>query len=93
VLSKLKELNNAFASSDTNEENENALLDYSTEFIKNASAFDIIDVIQGPTGADFLTEIQKTNVEFLFQKTRCEFRNETMLIHYLLVFVYAFMCY
>jgi hypothetical protein len=35
VLSKLKELNNAFASSDTNEENENALLDYSTEFIKN----------------------------------------------------------
>jgi hypothetical protein len=48
------------------------------------SAFDIIDVIQGPT-RDFLTEIQKTNVEFLFQKTRCEFRNETMLIHYLLV--------
>jgi hypothetical protein len=36
VLSKLKELNNAFASSDTNEENENALLDYSTEFYKTA---------------------------------------------------------
>jgi hypothetical protein len=53
VLSKLKELNNAFASSDTNEENENALLDYSTEFYKTASAFDIIDVIQGPTGVDF----------------------------------------
>jgi hypothetical protein len=93
VLSKLKELNNAFASSDTNEENENALLDYSTEFYKNGvSAFDIIDVIQGPTGVDFLTEIQKTNVEFLFQKTRCEFRNETMLIHYLLVFVFMRLC-
>ncbi len=105
IANELKELHNTFmnmpiadagAGADkTAESFMDKLINCSDKLYKNGvSSFDIVDVIQNqnPIYVDFLTDTQKNNVSFLFQKTRYEFRNETLFMYYLLDFVFMRYC-
>jgi hypothetical protein len=93
LITGLTELNELFIINKPTAKNCIKLIECSNEFYTNGiSSFDVVNAIQTPEDIDFFTDAQRISLLFLFQKTRCEFRNESLLIYYLLDFAFMRLC-